>query len=94
MKTLIRIGIRCYQLFLRPVLVLVAGPNAGCRYQPTCSNFFLQAVDRHGAWRGSWLGIRRILRCHPWGGSGYDPVPPTDSGRDEPPSPPARDRGV
>ena len=76
MKALIRILIRGYQIFIRPVLKAVAGPNAGCRYSPTCSNYFLEAVERHGAWKGSWIGICRIFRCHPWGGSGYDPVPP------------------
>ena len=46
-----------------------------CRYYPTCSAYALEAVTRYGAWKGGWLSMRRLLRCHPWGGSGYDPVP-------------------
>lgn len=46
-----------------------------CRYVPTCSNYAIDAVEAHGAVRGMWLGARRICRCHPWGPSGWDPVP-------------------
>ena len=62
--------IRFYQRCLSPLL-----PNV-CRYRPTCSEYFIEALMTHGMIKGSWLGIKRILRCHPWGGSGYDPVPP------------------
>ncbi len=65
-----------YQKILGPMLKFAAGPAAGCRYTPSCSNYVLQAVQLHGPFRGSWYGICRIFRCHPWGGSGYDPVPP------------------
>ncbi|MEI6177891.1 MAG: membrane protein insertion efficiency factor YidD [Verrucomicrobiota bacterium] len=75
LSTLIWILIRFYQRVLSPMLKVVAGPAAGCRYSPTCSNYFLQSVEAHGPFRGSWFGICRIFRCHPWGGSGYDPVP-------------------
>ena len=79
---MIRTMIRGYQRGISPVLHAVGGPGSGCRFDPTCSRYFLHAVETHGPWRGSWLGIRRIFRCHPWGGWGYDPVPPpADSSR-------------
>ncbi len=53
---------------------LLLGPR--CRYQPTCSAYAIDAIAAHGAWRGGWLAVKRIGRCHPWGGSGFDPVPP------------------
>jgi hypothetical protein len=61
--------VRAYRLLLSPWLGL------SCRYQPTCSAYALEALEKHGAIRGIWLTIRRIARCHPGGGSGYDPVP-------------------
>lgn len=68
--------VRIYQKFLNPALKAFTGGHSFCRFKPTCSNYFLEAVKIHGPYRGSWLGICRIFRCHPWGGSGYDPVPP------------------
>jgi len=52
------------------------GPLLGgrCRYQPSCSQYMLDAIDRYGPWRGGWRGLRRILRCHPWSGGGNDPA--------------------
>ncbi|MEX1114991.1 MAG: membrane protein insertion efficiency factor YidD [Akkermansiaceae bacterium] len=72
---LIRSLIRFYQRILNPMIKATGGPGLGCRYDPTCSHYFLQAAELHGPFRGSWYGICRIFRCHPWGGSGYDPVP-------------------
>ncbi|MCC6386168.1 MAG: membrane protein insertion efficiency factor YidD [Dehalococcoidia bacterium] len=69
MKWLLLRAVRGYQRVVSPVL-----PPA-CRYQPTCSAYALEAIERHGAFRGAWLAVRRLLRCTPWGGSGYDPVP-------------------
>ena len=77
MLTLLRLAIRGYQLLVSPALSALTGqPNAGCRFTPTCSRYFLSAVERHGILRGGWLGLKRIARCHPWGGEGDDPVPP------------------
>ena len=67
--TAIRALIRGYQLLLRPIL------PPSCRFHPSCSHYAAEAVTRHGPWQGTWLALRRVLRCHPWGGSGYDPVP-------------------
>ncbi|GFE48664.1 putative membrane protein insertion efficiency factor [Roseobacter cerasinus] len=66
---LFALPIRAYRLLLSPWV----GHN--CRYQPTCSAYALEALATHGALKGAWLTIRRIGRCHPWGNSGYDPVP-------------------
>jgi uncharacterized protein len=46
-----------------------------CRYQPSCSAYAITAIERYGARRGGWIAVKRLLRCHPWGGSGHDPVP-------------------
>ena len=66
--------IRGYQLVVAPIL----GPR--CRHLPSCSEYTSEAIAVHGPVRGGWLGLRRILRCNPWGTSGYDPVPGTEDG--------------
>jgi putative membrane protein insertion efficiency factor len=66
---ILSLPVRAYRLVLSPWV----GYN--CRYQPTCSQYALDALERHGALRGGWLALRRIGRCHPWSRSGYDPVP-------------------
>ncbi len=61
--------IKIYQLLISPLF------PSSCRYAPTCSTYTLEALKKYGLLKGGWLGIKRISRCHPWGGSGYDPVP-------------------
>jgi len=61
--------IKIYQYAISPLI----GPK--CRFTPTCSNYALQAFKKYGLFKGFWLAVKRISRCHPWGGSGYDPVP-------------------
>jgi len=69
MRTILIGLIHVYRALVSPML----GPN--CRFYPTCSCYAQEAIDRHGVLRGGWLGLRRILRCHPWHPGGYDPVP-------------------
>lgn len=65
--------VRFYQAAISPYT-----PSA-CRYTPTCSSYTLEALKVHGIFKGGWLAIKRIGSCHPWGGSGYDPVPPKEN---------------
>lgn len=60
--------VRGYQVALSPLL------GGVCRFTPSCSVYALEAIERHGAWRGGWMAARRIARCHPWGSAGFDPV--------------------
>ncbi|MBQ9203098.1 MAG: membrane protein insertion efficiency factor YidD [Prevotella sp.] len=66
---LLLLPIRFYQVAISPLT------PPSCRFTPTCSEYARQAIVRHGPFKGLYLAVRRILRCHPWGGSGYDPVP-------------------
>ena len=69
MRTLLILLVRAYQMTLSPLF------SGCCRFEPSCSNYMIEALQRHGVFKGLYLGIRRLLRCHPFGGSGYDPVP-------------------
>lgn len=64
--------IRLYQLLISPWI------GSNCRFQPTCSQYGIEALKTHGVFKGVWLTIKRISRCHPWGGEGFDPVPKKD----------------
>lgn len=69
LRKLFILPIRFYQLFISPLL------GSNCRHTPTCSQYAIEAIREWGVFKGMWLGLRRIARCHPWGTSGYDPVP-------------------
>ncbi len=66
--------VRLYQVTLSPLM------GGHCRFHPTCSRYAAEAIQTHGGLKGGWLALRRILRCHPFGGSGYDPVPGREAG--------------
>ena len=72
LRRLAILPIRIYQKIISPLLPGV------CSYRPTCSEYMAEAIQTHGIVKGLYLGTRRLLRCHPWGGSGYDPVPPKE----------------
>ncbi len=75
LRVALRAAIRAYQLLISPLL------PPSCRFLPSCSDYAAEAIERHGPFRGMRLAVRRLLRCHPWGGSGYDPVPASDRPR-------------
>ncbi|MBO4370149.1 MAG: membrane protein insertion efficiency factor YidD [Paludibacteraceae bacterium] len=66
---IVLLPVHFYRYFISPLT------PPSCRYTPTCSQYMVEAVTKYGPFKGTWLGIKRLLRCHPWGGSGYDPVP-------------------
>jgi putative membrane protein insertion efficiency factor len=74
-RAIVILFLRLYKLLVSPALHTIAGPLGGCRYEPTCSCYASEAVALHGVLAGTWLAVRRLCRCNPWGGSGYDPVP-------------------
>src|SRR5262245_51438714 len=77
--------LRIYRGFISPVLTALFTPlGFGCRFTPTCSRYAIEAVRVHGALHGGWLSVRRVCRCHPWGGFGEDPVPPAKKSSPEP----------
>ncbi|MGB1231372.1 MAG: membrane protein insertion efficiency factor YidD [Winogradskyella sp.] len=65
--------IKIYQTFISPIT------PATCRYQPTCSHYTKEALEVHGFFKGGKLALKRVFNCHPWGGNGFDPVPPKDN---------------
>ena len=68
MRTVVIAILRCYKRLVSPLL------PSSCRFYPTCSEYMMEAVSKYGAWRGVWLGMRRLLRCHPFHQGGFDPV--------------------
>lgn len=76
MAFLLRIPIHLYRLLISPLLHVLCGVSGcGCRFHPSCSAYALESLTSHGAVHGSLLSIRRLMRCHPWGEGGFDPVP-------------------
>jgi putative membrane protein insertion efficiency factor len=75
-ESCVRGALRAYKLTLSPLI------GRQCRYLPTCSEYASDVLISHGPWRGAWLAGQRLCRCHPWGGSGYDPPPPRRAAED------------
>ncbi len=75
LQQILMLAVRLYRWTVSPVLGMLLGPGWGCRFQPSCSAYALEALRVHGAWKGTVLTLRRLGRCHPWGPCGHDPVP-------------------
>lgn len=75
-RAILKAPIHVYRWTLKPLIGLE------CRHLPTCSEYGLEAIDKNGAWKGFWLTLSRLCRCHPWGTSGYDPVPDLSNSRE------------
>jgi len=71
--------VRIYRVTLSPAKMFIFGPSAECRFQPSCSQYAIEALKTHGAVTGGWLAAKRVCRCHPWGECGEDAVPPRKS---------------
>ncbi|MCC5925529.1 MAG: membrane protein insertion efficiency factor YidD [Bacteroidetes bacterium] len=78
MKSVLVLLVRAYQIMISPYF------PPSCRYTPTCSHYAIEALEKHGALKGSWLATKRIGRCHPWSDGGYDPVPGTENHTEDP----------
>jgi putative membrane protein insertion efficiency factor len=74
-------AVRLYRWILSPAKDALFGPSGQCRFHPSCSAYALEALQTHGCWKGTWLALKRLARCHPWGAFGADPVPPKHSVR-------------
>ena len=79
MTQLLIIPIRIYQWTLSPLIRFLSIGKACCRFEPSCSHYAIEAIQVHGAWKGSSLTLKRLLKCQPWGSCGWDPVPPRQS---------------
>ena len=75
------LAVKFYRWVLSPAKTALFGPFGRCRFEPSCSAYALEALQTHGAMKGSWLAVRRLCRCHPWGDFGPDPVPPKCGGK-------------
>ena len=76
---ILMLAVRVYRWTISPLLIFLFGPAGGCRFTPSCSEYARDAIRSRGALAGTWLAVKRICRCHPWGDGGHDPAPEKES---------------